>query len=149
MYSKSHFVVSAAVGGAIAALAGEGPVHAASLVVFAAVLGTAIDLDHFLIARLRAGDWRHLRFAVRNPRAAFLDQDELFAEGDVGSLTRLLSHALIAGLLVVVLLRIAPFLAFVSAVVLYVHVVCDLIAGVREYEPLTDRRPPETREGKT
>lgn len=119
---------------------GATPVRAAFLLTYAAALGTAVDLDHFLIARLRAGDWRHLRFAASNPRAAFVDQEEIFEEGDVGALTRLLSHALIGGVAVVVLVGLDPVLALVSAVVLYVHVVCDLLAGVGEYEPLS----PET-----
>ena len=137
MYTKSHLAVSAVLGIAIAVLAGASPIESALLVAYAALLGTAIDLDHFLVARLRAGDWGHLRFAARNPRAAFLDQDELFEEGAVGAFTRLLSHALLGGLLVVGLLAIDPFLALVTGLVLYVHIVCDLIASVRKREPLS------------
>ena len=136
MYTKSHLVVSAALGVAVAAWVGATPARATALVAYAALLGTAIDLDHFLLARLRAGDWRHLRFAAGNPRAAFLDQDEIFEEGAVGALSRLLSHAVIGGLLVLGLLAVDQFLAVVSALVLYVHGVCDLIASVREREPL-------------
>lgn len=140
MYSKSHLAVSAALGIAIAVAVGANPDRAALLVGYAALLGTAIDLDHFLIARLRAGDWRHLRYAVGNPRSAFVDQDEIFDEGDVGPQTRLLSHALIGGLVIGGLVPVDPLLALVSAIVLYAHVVCDLIAGVREYEPLRTSR---------
>lgn len=134
MYSRSHFVVSAAVGAAIAVAVGATPERTAFLVGYSAVVGTAIDADHFLLARLRAGDWRHLRFAVANPRAALLEQHRLFAPGDVGAFSRLTSHALIAGLVVVVLVPIDPSLALVSAVVLYVHLVCDLVADVRKHE---------------
>jgi hypothetical protein len=134
MYSKSHFGISAAVGAIVAVAVGTDPFRAAILVGYAAVLGTAIDLDHFLIARLRAGDWRHLRFAVGNPRAAFVDQDRLFDDGDVGALTRLLSHALVGGVVVVVLVPVDPFLALVSAVVLYVHVLADLAVEAPRYE---------------
>jgi hypothetical protein len=138
MYSKSHLAISAAVGGVLAVWTGAAPARAAFLVAYAGLLGTAIDLDHFLVARLRAGDWRHLRSAVTSPRVAFVDQDELFEEGAVGPQTRLLSHALIAGLLVGGFAVVDPFLAALTGLVLYVHVVCDLIAGVREYEPLAD-----------
>ena len=137
MYSKSHLVVSAVLGAAVALAVGAPPTRFALLVAYAALVGTAIDLDHFLVARVRAGDWRHLRFAVANPRSAFVDQDELFEEGAVGPQTRLLSHALIAGALVVGLVVVSPFLALLTTLVLYVHVVADLVAGVREYEPLS------------
>ena len=136
MYTKSHLVVSALVGAAVAVAVGVTPGRAGLVVAYAAVVGTAIDLDHFLVARLRAGDWRHLGVAVSNPRAAFLAQDELFEEGDVGPMTRLLSHALLGGLLVGGVAVVDPFFALLSAVVLYVHVVCDLLASVREHEPL-------------
>lgn len=134
MYSKSHLVVSAALGAAIAVRVGATPGRFAFLVGYAAFLGTAIDADHFVIARLRAGDWRHLRFAVANPRAAFVDQDRLFEAGAVGSRTRLLSHALIGGAVVVGLVALDPALALVSAVVVYVHVLCDLAVDVVEHE---------------
>jgi len=134
MYSRSHLVVSVAIGGALAVWSGAPPARAALLVGYAAVLGTAIDLDHFAIARLRAGDWRHLRFALANPRAAFVEQDRLFDPGDVGVLTRLTSHALIGGVVVAVLAPVDAFLALVSAVVVYGHVVCDLAVGLWKYE---------------
>lgn len=135
MYTKSHLVISVALGAALAVVVGATPADAAILVGYAAVVGTAIDFDHFVIARLRAGDWRHLRSALTDPRAAVYDQDELFAEGDVGPLSRLLSHVLIAGAVVAGwwLLR-RPLLAGVSAVVLYGHVVSDLFVSVRGYE---------------
>ena len=135
MYTRSHFAISAALGVAIAAATGATPARAAFLVAYAAILGTAIDLDHFLIARLRLGDWRRLRFAITHPRAAFLDQSQIFEDGDVGTLTRLLSHGLIAGALVAgFALSRRPFLAVFSGVVLYGHGLCDLVVDVRKYE---------------
>ena len=134
MYSRSHLVVSAALGGALALWSGAPPARTALLVGYAAFLGTAIDLDHFVVARLRTGDWHNLRFAVANPRAAFVEQDRLFDPGDVGVLTRLTSHALIGGLAVAILAAVDPFLALVSAVVVYGHVLCDLGTGVWKYE---------------
>jgi len=134
MYSRSHLAVSAVLGGAVALWAGAAPGRAAIVVVYAAVLGTAIDLDHFVIARLRTGDWHNLRLAVADPRAAFVEQERLFEPGDVGVLTRLTSHALIGGFVVAVLAPVAPLFALVSAVVVYGHVLCDLAAGVWKYE---------------
>lgn len=136
MYSRSHLLVSLVLGAAVAVLVGAPVGRGALLVGYAGVLGVGIDADHFLIARLRTGDWHNLRYAVSNPDAVVLDQDRLFEEGDVGTLTRLLSHALLAGALVLGLVLLAvPVLAVASAVVLYGHVVCDLVAGVRRYEP--------------
>ena len=135
MYTKSHLLISAVVGAAIVVWTGVPPNDAVLLVGYAAFVGAAIDLDHFVVARLRADDWRHLRSAVSNPRVAFVAQDELFEEGDVGPMTRLLSHALLGGALVVGLVAVDRFLALLTLVVLYVHVVCDLLAGVRVYEP--------------
>lgn len=134
MYSKAHLAISAVLGTAIAVAVDATPARAAFIIAYAALLGTAIDADHFLIARIRAGDWRHLRFAIAHPRAALVEQDRLFDAGDVGALTRVLSHALIGGLVVVVLIPVDPFLALASAVVLYVHVVADLASSVRKYE---------------
>lgn len=134
METKSHLVVSAALGVAIAAWIGAAPPRAAFVVGYAAFVGTAIDLDHFLIARLRVGDWHNLRFAIGHPRAAVLEQDRLFEEGAVGTLTRLLSHVLLAGLAIAGLAVVDGFLALLTAAVLYVHLLCDLIAGVRKYE---------------
>lgn len=134
MYSKNHFAISVAVGIVIAMVAGVTIERAARLVAYAAFLGTAIDLDHFLIARLRAGDWSHLRFVLANPRAAVVGQDRIFETGAVGDRSRLLSHALLGGALVAVVAAASSFLALVSAVVLWVHVLCDLAVDVREHE---------------
>lgn len=130
MYSKSHLAISAALGLAIAVWIDADPARAAFLVGYAAVVGTAIDLDHFAIARLRTGDWSSLRFALSNPRAAVLEQDRIFAEGEVGAVARLLSHVMVGGLLVLAVAAIDPFLAAVAGAVLAVHVASDLIHDV-------------------
>lgn len=100
------------------------------LVIYAAVLGVGIDFDHFLVARLNTGSWAAARRCLRDPRIVFADQDAIFASGDVGVLRRLLSHVLIAGLLVAGLTFVDPFLAAFSAVVLYGHLLADLIWDV-------------------
>lgn len=127
MYSKAHFLVSVAVGAAVAIVTDQPPLPAAATVGYAAVLGVAIDLDHFLLARLNTGNWDALLGVVRNPRRAFLDQENIFEGGtDVTKLQRLLSHVVIAGLLVAVLYPLSPYVAVLSAVVLYFHVLGDL-----------------------
>lgn len=96
------------------------------LVAWATAVGVLIDLDHFLIARLETGTWDALRFCLENPSAAFLDQDRIFNRGDVGALSRLLSHLVIAGVLVGTLTLVNISLAVLTATVLYAHLVCDV-----------------------
>lgn len=135
MYSKSHLAISVALGAIVAFAVGTSGYPAVLLVGYAALLGTAIDLDHFVIARLGTGDWRHLRFAATHPRTAFVAQGDIFEEGAVGTLTRLLSHVLLGALVVAGFWLVRrPFLAVFSAAILYAHVVCDLVSGVWKYE---------------
>jgi len=62
------------------------------------------------------------------------DQGRIFDSSEVTTLERLLSHVLIAGVLVVGLGVVAPAIAVLTAAVLYVHVLADLVADVREVE---------------
>ena len=98
----------------------------AAVVAYGTALGVFVDLDHFLIARLKTGSWDPLRFCLQNPIAAVAEQDRIFGSGDVGVLSRLLSHHLIGGVLVVATASLSVPLAIVTGVVLYVHVLCDL-----------------------
>jgi len=133
MYSKAHLLISLAVGAAVAALTGQPPALAAGTVAYAAVLGVGIDFDHFLIARLNTGNWDALLGVVRNPRRAVFDQRDIFDEGeDVTRIQRLLSHVVLGGVLVAVLYPFSAYVALVSAVVLYVHVLSDLYQDVRD-----------------
>ena len=117
----------------MAVLASQPPLPAAATVGYAAVLGVGIDFDHFLVARLNTGTWDTLVRVVRNPRRVLFDQSEIFEAGeDMTKLQRLLSHALLGGLLVAGLYPFLPYVAVVSAVVLYVHVLCDLYRDVRD-----------------
>ena len=134
IYSRNHFVLSVLVGIAAVLYLGPSAVRGVALVAYAAAVGVGIDFDHFLLARLNAGDWRALRYCLHHPSVVFLDQSSIFESGEVGSLHRLLSHALIGGALVAGLAFVRPALAVLTAVVLYVHVVADLVADVREFE---------------
>lgn len=86
-----------------------------------------IDVDHLLIARVKTGTWDALRFCLSNPLAAVADQSRIFDHGDVGILSRLLSHLLIIGVVVPILALASLPLAVVTGVVLYVHLVCDVV----------------------
>lgn len=86
-----------------------------------------IDVDHLLIARAKTGNWDAVRFCLSNPAAAVADQSRIFDHGDVGVLSRLLSHLLIIGVVVPGLALASLDLAIVTGVVLYVHIVCDVV----------------------
>ncbi|WP_135820035.1 hypothetical protein [Halostella litorea] len=136
MYSREHLLIGAAVSAAgVAALRGTFSVPVlAALFAAGVLLSVFIDLDHFLVARRHAGDWSHLRACVRDPVFAFTEQDEVFAgipEQQI-QLERLLSHALVGGALTAALALVSPPLAVFAAVVVYAHVVADLLrdAGI-------------------
>jgi hypothetical protein len=103
------------------------PRAAAAVWTYGLALSVLVDLDHFLVARLNTGDWRNAWRVLADPPIAVVGQDEIFDDGDVTELQRLLSHALLGGALVAGLLAVAPTLAVFTAVVLYVHVVADLL----------------------
>ena len=103
-------------------------------------MGTLIDLDHFVLARLNTGEWRALRAVLRAPSLAVFRQGRIFAEGEVGTLRRLLSHVLFGGALVGVLSLLTSvgvlgaFPAILTAVVLYTHLLADLAWDVRHLD---------------
>nr|WP_306060071.1 hypothetical protein [Natronococcus sp. AD5] len=109
-------------------------VPAPVVVAYGTAVGVFIDLDHFVIARFKTGTWDPLRFSLVNPFAAFTDQDRIFDRGDVGALTRLLSHLMLTGILVPALALASVSLAVITAVVLYAHVVADVAWDVRRLE---------------
>jgi len=136
MYSREHFLVGAVVSAAgVAALRGAFPVPAlATLFAAGVLLSVFIDLDHFLVARRHAGDWSHLRACVRDPVFAFTEQDAVFEgipEQQI-QLERLLTHALVGGALTAALALVSVSVAAFAAVVVYAHVVADLLrdAGI-------------------
>ena len=126
MYSRDHAIVSAAVGAAGVALLPV-PLPWWAAVGYAVVVGVAIDVDHFAVARLETGDWAALRRCLRNPKIAVLDQDKIFDPQDLWPLQRLLSHHLISGVAVFGLWLVSEPLALFTALVLYAHVLGDLV----------------------
>lgn len=126
MRSRHHFPVSLAVGLGLAATLST-PLPPPLLVAGAGLLGTAVDLDHFLIARVRTGSWRHFRRCLADPRMGLLEQDEIFEDGDVGTLTRLGTHFVITATLVAALAPVERSLAVAAGVVLAVHVLSDAV----------------------
>lgn len=131
MKSPEHAILGAATAGIlVVALPGiPVPVEALALFAYGVVLSVFVDLDHFLLARYHAGDWSHFRRCVTDPAFAFTQQERVFDGVDTRALEihRLLSHALVGGALVAGTYLIAPIYAVFTAVVLYVHVVADLL----------------------
>jgi (2Fe-2S) ferredoxin len=126
MYSKHHFLISVAVGAAVALLT-TSPYPWWVLLAVAAVVGVGVDLDHFLVAALNTGEWRALRRCLRDPTLVVRDQGAIFEAGEVGVIRRLLSHVVLGGALVGLLALRAPFLAAFVALVLYFHLLADLL----------------------
>ncbi|NHN42457.1 hypothetical protein G9C85_12595 [Halorubellus sp. JP-L1] len=134
MRSTHHFVLSVLVGAATVPFV-DAPVRPVVVVAYVAVLGVGIDLDHFALAWYNSGSLRALRGCLADPRRVFVAQDEIFEPGEVWPLERLLSHAVLGGVLVGGLLAVdAVALAVVSGVVLYVHVLADLAWDVLHQE---------------
>ncbi len=143
MYSKHHAIVSLVV--TIGLLAVLDPIvvwgwslPAVAVVAYGTTAGVLIDLDHFLIARLKTGDWAAVRFCLSNPTAAVADQRQIFEVGDVGVLSRLLSHLVIVGVGGVVLALVSLPLAVVTVVVWYVHIVTDVAWDLSRLERYRD-----------
>jgi hypothetical protein len=131
MKSPEHAVVGAIVGGVAVAVLFPGSSLVAGVMLWAAgvALSVFVDLDHFLIARAMCGDWSNLRRAVSNPRIGLIDQEQVFADVDENALQRyrLLSHLLVGGVLVGVSSQVDGRLAVLVALLLYAHVVADLL----------------------
>ncbi|WP_425495365.1 hypothetical protein [Natrinema halophilum] len=102
-------------------------VPAVAVVAYGTAVGVFIDLDHFLIARFKTGRWDAVRFCLTNPGAAVRDQSLIFEPGDVGVLSRLLSHVVIGGAIVPLIAFASVPLAILTGVVLYAHLLADLV----------------------
>lgn len=131
MYSRHHAAASLVVGtGFVVATGTE-----LFLIGYAVLLGTLIDLDHFPLARYNQGSWDALRFCLRNPGHALVDQSDIFTLADVYPHQRLLSHVLIGGVLCTTLFFVDTTMAVLSAIVLYFHLLMDLVADLRRDTP--------------
>lgn len=96
------------------------------LVAYLTALGTFVDLDHYVIARIRRGSWEPLRRSLGDPRMALFDQDAIFEDGDVGQWARLASHVLLTVALAGLLVSVSRPLAVASVTVLAIHIGCDI-----------------------
>jgi hypothetical protein len=129
MKSGEHFLLSVPVVGVVLATVSNrySPRRLAVLAAYGAGLGVLIDCDHFVLARLRTGDWRHLRECLDNPERVFFDQENLFeGTGGMASL-RVLSHVILGGVLTALVRFVSRPVALLTAAVIYVHVLADLL----------------------
>jgi hypothetical protein len=131
MKSPEHAAIGAVASGVLVLALPEVtiPLEAAGLFAYGVFLSVFVDLDHFVLARYHGGNWSHLRQCVTDPVFAFTEQEQVFEGVDTRTLEvhRLLSHVLLSGTLVAVLTLFEPGYALFTAVVLYVHVVADLL----------------------
>lgn len=135
MDSTRHFLIGVVVSAAaLVPLSASTPtLHLATLFGYGVALSVLVDLDHFFIARVLVGDWRHLRRVLANPLGLFGDQAWVFEDVRRFEDERLLSHHAIGGVLVTgTWLAISPAIGAFTAVVLYAHVLADLVHDVRQ-----------------
>lgn len=132
MHSHEHAVIGAAVGAlSVTRLAGGRSLATKfALWTYGLFLSVFIDLDHFLIARARTGDWSHFTKAARNPEWAFREQEQVFPDLEI-RVERLVSHVLIGSVLVRLLRPFSRTLAGFSAIVLAAHVLADVLRELR------------------
>ena len=128
MRSTDHARVGAVVGAvATGVLANERSLRARlALWTYGVLLSVLIDLDHFAIARLKAGNWSHLRRALARPTWALTNTKEVFPDVSM-TLERLASHVLVGGALVFVLRPVDRALSTYTALLLYAHLLADLL----------------------
>lgn len=142
MHSRGHAILSILLGGGLLVIAPPS-VNEPVLLIVVLTVGVGIDIDHFLIARLRTGSWHNLRRVLANPTLPFVNQAAIFDAGDVGASDRLLSHLLLSGVAVSGLWLIAPYWAGVTAVTLYVHITIDVYSDIKQRGKRVETPDPE------
>lgn len=128
MRSHEHATIGTVVGALATHALARGRSLPAKLALwtYGLLLSVFIDLDHFLIARAKTGDWSHLSRAVSDPVWAFTDQESVFPDVEI-VLERLATHVVIGGVLVALLRPVDRTLAAFSAVIVYAHLLADLL----------------------
>lgn len=129
MYSRAHALIGVVVSTLWVAvrLPGADLPVAAALVAYGVAVSVLVDLDHFLIARLYADDWTHLRRVLSDPLRALWDQNWVLEGIEDLERERLVSHAVVGTALVAGLWPIRPDLATFTAVLLAAHVLADVL----------------------
>lgn len=132
MRSVEHATIGAVVSTLATAFLARGRSFPVKLALwsYGLLLSVFIDLDHFLIARLKTGSWSYLTRALRHPIWAFTEQGAVFPDVEM-NLERLVSHVLIGGALFGLLRRASLPLAVFSAIIVTAHVLADVLRELR------------------
>ncbi|QLG27462.1 hypothetical protein HUG10_07815 [Halorarum halophilum] len=133
MRSTHHLGISIALGTLVGLLL-EPTIPLLLAVAYAGVLGVGIDLDHFLVARYNTGNWNAVRTCLRSPRVVLFDQGAIFEPDAIWPIERLLTHVVAMGAIVLGLAFVDGILAILSAVVLYGHLLSDLLWDVWRHD---------------
>jgi hypothetical protein len=130
--SREHAALGAVVSGlgCLALAESHGPAALATLFVVGVGLSVFVDLDHFPIARLLAGDWSNLRRALADPVRTLSEPSYVFPELRFGQ-ARLASHLLVGATLAGGALLVDPGLAAFLAAVIAAHVLADVLRDRR------------------
>jgi hypothetical protein len=128
MHSSDHTRIGAVVSALVTAVLGRGRSLPEKLALWAygVLFSVFVDLDHFAIARLKTGDWKHLRRAVTHPVWAFTSQEEVFPDVDM-TLERLASHVVVGAVLTVALRPFGRLLSTLTATTLLAHLLADVV----------------------
>ncbi|MEM4780197.1 MAG: hypothetical protein QXG03_01320 [Halalkalicoccus sp.] len=132
MRSAEHAAIGAVVGAVATALLARGRSLPTKLALwtYGLVLSVFIDLDHFLIARLKTGGWSYFTRAASDPVWAFTEQEQVFPDVDM-MVERLVSHVLIGGTLYRLFRPVSRLLSVFSAIVVSAHVLADVLRELR------------------
>lgn len=131
MRSSEHAIIGAVVGAAVIPVLARSRSFPAKLALwsYGVLLSVFIDLDHFVIARVKTGSWSYLVRAVRRPLWALTEQSAVFPDVEM-TLERLASHLLVGSVLGMVFRRFSRPLAAFTMVVVYAHVLADVLREI-------------------
>lgn len=125
-----HALISAAVAPlAVWQIYGIGSFFA-PLVLFGFCCGVFIDLDHFLVQRLRDGNWNHLKAAFQN-FTKLAKNNQKVLEDPISEKSRYISHFALLSISPLIALAISPKLAALTFTMLASHTFCDLLRSWR------------------
>ena len=101
--------------------------------VFGILLGTLIDLDHFVVARILHGNWNELKRALNSPMKIMKDNFSV-REQRIGNKNRFISHLAILWAAQLTLF-LDPSLGLFTVSMLGSHVIADLIDSANSKNP--------------
>lgn len=124
-----HFLASViTTAGILFLLPGTGILQLAVLGTLGMGAGVLIDLDHFLLARRRTGNWSSLKEAFRCPVKTMTAAGNVFDDGLADEINRLITHGFILVLAVASAAIVNWKLSIVITGNIAVHILLDLYA---------------------